>query len=79
MQAAFGIAGIVRRHQFWTRQLGHDEFGRRHQPAMLGPAREVMARGDPEFSHWRSRVVVPAPISPRRSTASSGSSSPSTS
>ena len=43
MQAALGIAGIIRRHQFRPRQIGHDQFGRRHQPAMLGPAREVMA------------------------------------
>ena len=51
MQIALGLAGIRRRHQFRPRQIGHDEFRRRHQPAVIGATREVMARGDPEFSH----------------------------
>ena len=79
MQIALGLAGIRRRHQFGPRQIGHDEFRRRHQPAMIGAAREVMARGDPEFSHVRSVVLASVLISPRRSTSSAGSTSPSTS
>ena len=79
MQIALGVAGIRRRHQFGPRQIGHDEFGRRDQPAMIGAAREMMARGDPEFSHVRSVVLASVLISPRRSTSSSGSTSPSTS
>src|SRR3954471_2352358 len=38
-----------------------------------------MARGDPEFSHVRSVVLASVLISPRRSTSSVGSTSPSTS
>ena len=72
MQIALGVAGIRRRHQFGPRQIGHDEFGRRDQPAMIGAAREVMARGDPEFSHVRSVVLASVLINPRRSTSSCG-------
>ena len=54
MQIAFGVAGIRRRHQFGPRQIGHDQLGRRDQPAMIAAAREMMTRGDPEFSHVRS-------------------------
>ena len=79
MQIALGVAGIRRRHQFRPRQIGHDEFGRRDQSAVIGAAREVMARGDPEFSHVRSVVLASVLISPRRSTSSAGSTSPSTS
>ena len=70
MQIALGVAGIRRRHQFGPRQIGHDEFRRRHQPAVIGAAREMMARGDPEFSHVRSVVLVSVLINPRRSTSS---------
>ena len=79
MQIALGVAGIRRRHQFGPRQIGHDEFRRRDQAAVIGAAREMMARGDPEFSHVRSVVLAPVLISPRRSTSSAGSPSPSTS
>jgi len=46
VQNAFGVAGVGRRHQFRPRQIGHDQFGRRQQPAMIAAAGEVMARGD---------------------------------
>ena len=61
MQISLRLAGIRRRHQFRPRQIGHDEFGRRDQPAVIGAAREVMARGDPEFSHVRSVVMRVGP------------------
>ena len=70
MQIALGVAGIGRRHQFGPCQIDHDEFRRRDQPAVIGAAREMMARGDPEFSHVRSVVLVSVLISPRRSTSS---------
>ena len=79
MQPQLGLAGIGRRHQFGPRQIGHDQFGRRQQPAMIATARQVMAGGDPELSHVRSLVMRSVPINPIRSTCSSGSSSPSTS
>ena len=79
MQILLGVAGIRRRHQFRPRQIGHDELGRRDQPAVIGAAREVMTRGDPEFSHVRSVVMRSVLINPRRSTSSAGSTSPSTS
>ena len=66
MQIALGLAGIRRRHQFRPRQIGHDEFGRRDQPAVIGAAREVMARGDPEFSHVRSVVLRVGPDQPEK-------------
>ena len=66
MQIALGVAGIRRRHQFGPRQIGHDEFGRRDQPAVIGAAREVMARGDPEFSHVRSVVLRVGPDQPEK-------------
>ena len=66
MQIALGVAGVGRRHQFGPRQIGHDQFGRRDQPAMIGAAREVMARGDPEFSHVRSVVMRSVLINPEK-------------
>ena len=72
MQPAFGLAGIGRRHQFGPRQIGHDQFGRRDQPAMIGAARQMMAGGDPEFSHVRSVFMRSVLINPSRSTCSSG-------
>src|SRR5258705_140022 len=77
VQIVFGLAGVGRRHQFRPGQIGHDQFGRRHEPAMIGTAREVMARGDPEFSHVRSVVMRSVLIIPRRSTSSAGSMCPS--
>ena len=79
MQLALGLAGVLRRHQFGPRQIGHDQFGRRDQPAVIGAARQMMAGGDPELSHLRSLVMLSVPINPSRSTCSAGSSSPSTS
>ena len=61
MQLTLGLAGVGRRHQFGPRQIGHDQFGRRQQPAMIATAREMMARGDPEFSHVRSLVMRSVP------------------
>ena len=79
VQPQLGRAGVGRRHQFGPRQIGHDQFGRRQQPAMIATAGEVMAGGDPELSHVRSLVMLSFLIKPMRSTCSTGSSSPSTS
>ena len=79
MQIAFRVAGIGRRHQFRPRQIGHDQFGGRHESAVIGTARQVVTGSDPEFSHVRSVFVRSVVISPRRSTSSAASMSPSTS
>ena len=77
VQITLGLAGLVRRHQFGTRQIGHDQFGRRDQTSVIGAARQMMAGGYPEFSHLRFPLTWSVPINPNRSTSSAGSSSPS--
>ena len=54
MERAFGVAGLIRGRQFGPREISHDEFGRGDEPAMRRAPGQVMAGGNPEFSHVRS-------------------------
>ena len=75
MQRALDRAGLRRRHQLRPRQIDLEEFVGDDEPAAVVAVEQMMAAGEPEVVHLRSRSAMPI-----RSTASPGcSSSPSTS
>ena len=75
VQRALDRAGFRRRDQFRPRQIDLEEIVGDDQPAAVVAVEQMMAAGEPEVAHLLSR----APPADSRSTASAGSSSPSTS
>src|SRR6185437_13172899 len=75
MQRALDRAGLGRRDQLWPRQIDLEEIVGDLEPAAVVAVEQMVAAGEPEVVHLRSRSAIPI-----RSTVSPGcSSSPSTS
>ena len=68
MQRALDRAGFRRRDQLRPRQIHLEEIVGHHQPAALVAVEQMMAAGNPEIVHLRSRPAMPI-----RSTVSPGS------
>src|SRR5262249_985645 len=75
VQSAFNRAGVRRWQQFWPSQIQFQKFVSHVQPPALVSIEQMVATGDPEIVHLRSRSTIAI-----RSTCSSVcSDSPSTS
>ena len=75
VQSAFDCAGVFRRHQLGTCEIGLQKLIRNHQPAVRIAIKQMVAAGNPEILHGR-RV---SKLKSARSRPLSGSGSSSTS
>src|SRR5262249_9605387 len=61
VQPVLDYAGIVRRRQLWTREIGLQELIRDHEPATRVAIEQVVSARDPEIVHRcrRSSFIFP--------------------
>ena len=79
VQRALDHAGLRRRLQLGPRQIGLEELVGHAEPAAVVAVEQMVAAGQPEIPHGQALCRCGAAASCARSTASPGSSSPSTS